>query len=78
MAVASIDITIPVLNEETCLRSSVTTLATRLGAECPYEWTVTVVDNGSTDQTWSTAQQLAAEDGRIRAIRLDRRGRGER
>jgi SAM-dependent methyltransferase len=74
--VASIDITIPVLNEETCLRSSVTTLATRLRAECPYEWTITVVDNGSTDQTWPTAERLAEEDPRIRALHLDRKGRG--
>jgi len=76
LTAASIDITIPVLNEETCLRRNVTALAARLGAECPYEWTVTVADNGSTDGTWAIAQELAAEDHRIRAIRLDRRGRG--
>ena len=76
MAVPSIDITIPVLNEERCLERSVAALATRLDAECPYTWSITVVDNGSTDGTWGIAEGIAAEDPRVRAIRLDRRGRG--
>jgi SAM-dependent methyltransferase/glycosyltransferase involved in cell wall biosynthesis len=76
VAVASIDITIPVLNEEGCLRRSVTALAARLDAECPYEWSITVIDNGSTDGTWPIADALAAENPRVRAICLDRRGRG--
>jgi SAM-dependent methyltransferase len=76
MAVATIDITIPVLNEERCLGRSVATLAARLDGECPYEWSVTVVDNGSTDGTWAIAESLASEDIRIRAIRLPERGRG--
>ena len=76
MAVATIDITIPVLNEERCLRRSVTTLAARLDGECPYQWSVTVVDNGSTDGTWAIAESLASEDTRIRTIRLAQRGRG--
>ena len=76
MAVAKIDITIPVLNEERCLRRSVSTLAARLDAECPYQWSVTVVDNGSTDETWAIAESLASKDTRIRAIRLSQGGRG--
>ena len=50
MALASIDIAIPVLNEEQCVRESVTALVSRLARECPYDWSVTVVDNGSTDR----------------------------
>jgi len=76
LAVASIDITIPVLNEERCLGRSVAALASRLDAECPYTWSITVVDNGSTDGTWAIAEAMAAENPRIRAIRLERRGRG--
>jgi SAM-dependent methyltransferase len=76
MAVATIDITIPVLNEEKCIEHSVSTLAARLDAECPYEWSITVADNGSTDRTWAIADAMAASEPRIRAIRLDHRGRG--
>jgi SAM-dependent methyltransferase/glycosyltransferase involved in cell wall biosynthesis len=76
MAVATIDITIPVLNEERCLRQSVAVLSDRLDAQCPYAWTITIADNGSTDDTWSVAQALAEDNRRVRAIRLDRRGRG--
>jgi SAM-dependent methyltransferase/glycosyltransferase involved in cell wall biosynthesis len=76
LAVAVIDIAIPVLNEERCLRRSVTALAARLDAECPYTWSITVIDNGSTDGTWAIAEGMAAEHDRIRAIRLARRGRG--
>ena len=57
MAAASIDITIPVLNEEGCVRWNVTTLGTRLDAQCPYPWTITVVDNGSTDDTWRITEE---------------------
>jgi SAM-dependent methyltransferase len=76
VAAASIDITIPVLNEEGCVRWNVTTLGTRLDAQCPYPWTITVVDNGSTDDTWRITEELAEGDPRIRAIKLGRRGRG--
>ncbi len=76
MATASIDITIPVLNEERCVRRNVSTLAARLSADCPYRWTITVVDNGSTDDTWEIVEEMAGSDERIRAIRLGQRGRG--
>jgi ubiquinone/menaquinone biosynthesis C-methylase UbiE/glycosyltransferase involved in cell wall biosynthesis len=73
---ASVDITIPVLNEERAINSSLCTLASYLDTECAYDWTITVVDNGSTDRTFEFASALAAENPRIRMIRLDQRGRG--
>ncbi len=72
----SVDITIPVLNEERTIDSSLNRLASYLSAECPYDWHITVVDNGSTDRTWLLANSFAASNPRARAIRLDRRGRG--
>ena len=72
----SVDITIPVLNEERTIESSLSTLASYLCAECPYDWCITVVDNGSTDRTWLFANSFAASNPRTRVIRLDRRGRG--
>ena len=55
MAQASVDITIPVLNEERAIEESLRTLAAYLSTECPYDWCITVVDNGSADKTWELA-----------------------
>ena len=72
----SVDIAIPVLNEQRSIESTLRTLASYLSAECPYDWSITVVDNGSTDRTWPLANSFAAENSHTRAIRLDRPGRG--
>ncbi len=76
MPIATIDIAIPVLNEEKTIRQSVTALAERLDTRCPYEWSITIIDNGSNDNTWSIAGDIADQDPRVRAIRMERRGRG--
>lgn len=76
MTRSSVDITIPVLNEQRVLESSLNTLASYLSAECPYDWCITIVDNGSTDRTWSLAESFASVNPSARAIRLDRPGRG--
>ena len=76
MTRSSVDITIPVLNEQRAIESTLRRLASYLSAECPYDWRITVVDNGSTDRTWSLASSFAAEHSHTRAIRLDRPGRG--
>jgi glycosyltransferase involved in cell wall biosynthesis len=76
MTRSSVDITIPVLNEQTVIESNLSTLAAYLSAECPYDWSITVVDNGSTDHTGSIADSFAAANSYTRIIRLDRPGRG--
>ena len=76
MAQASVDIVIPVLNEERAIEGSLRRLAAYLSAECPYDWCITVVDNGSADRTWELANEYGLSDTRIRAFRLGRRGRG--
>jgi ubiquinone/menaquinone biosynthesis C-methylase UbiE len=73
---ASVDITIPVLNEERAIVSSLSTLSSYLQTECAYDWAITVADNGSTDATSELAASFAAENPRTRVIRLDQRGRG--
>jgi ubiquinone/menaquinone biosynthesis C-methylase UbiE len=72
----SVDITIPVLNEEGSIVSTLTTLAAHLETECPYDWRITVADNGSTDETFELATAFAAANTRTRVIRLEERGRG--
>ncbi len=76
MTRTSVDITIPVLNEESSLVSSLTTLAAHLDTQCPYDWCITVADNGSTDETFERATTFAATNPRTRVIRLEERGRG--
>ncbi|MFI7113550.1 glycosyltransferase [Nonomuraea sp. NPDC050227] len=73
---ATVDIVIPVLNEERALPGCVRTLAAFLEDRFPLPWRITVVDNGSTDDTWPIATRLAAEHDRVHARRLDIRGRG--
>src|ERR1700733_8684719 len=72
----SVDITIPVLNEERVIGSSLATLASYLETQCSYDWGITVADNGSTDRTFELASAFAAENPRTRVIRLGQRGRG--
>jgi hypothetical protein len=74
-ALASVDIVIPVLDEERALPGCVRTLAAYLDA-FPLPWRITIVDNGSTDGTWRVATALAAELEQVHARRLDIRGRG--
>ncbi len=76
VATASIDITIPVLNEERCVRRNVRHWP-RAHADCPYPWTITVVDNGSTDNTWGIVEESGRRGRpRIRAIQLGPSGVG--
>lgn len=76
MTGGSVDITVPVLNEEQSILSSLKTLAAYLDTECPYDWGIIVADNGSTDRTFELAGCLAAKDPRVTVVRLEERGRG--
>ena len=73
----SLDIVIPVLNEENALESSVHTLVSfcqnNIGH---YDWVITIADNGSTDHTLQIAEMLSEQYSRVRFIRLEERGRG--
>lgn len=72
----SVEIVIPVYNEEHVLRQSVETLRDYLLHYFPYRWQITIADNASTDGTWKLAQQLGAEDARVHPLHLDQKGRG--
>lgn len=72
----TIDVVVPVFNEEAVLAASVTLLHDYLTDAFPFSWRITVVDNASTDRTWAVAQDLAACLDGVKAIRLDRKGRG--
>ena len=67
---------IPVRNEERGLAPGVRRLDAYLGEAFPFTTRITIADNGSTDGTWQQARALAAELPRVRAVRLERPGRG--
>ena len=71
-----IEIVVPVLNEEAALGLSIRLLVSYLRAGFPFQTIVTIADNGSFDNTWTIAGELAAELAEVRAVRLAERGKG--
>jgi len=73
---ATVDVVVPVYNEERALPGCLQVLRSYLRDQFPFEWTITVVDNASTDGVLRVAGELAESDDRIRVLHLDRKGRG--
>lgn len=72
----SIEVVIPVYNEERALGMSVRKLHAYLSEHLPYPFLITIADNASIDTTFEIATRLAAELPRVRAVHLDLKGRG--
>src|SRR5436190_24174540 len=72
----TVDIVIPVYNEEHVVEASVRTLHDHLVSEFPLAATITVADNASTDDTLSVAEKLAGDLDDVRVLHLDEKGRG--
>ena len=73
----SVDITIPVYNEEKELEKSVMTLADYLTRNLSdFDWSISVADNASTDNTLKIAQKLEKKYPYVNAIHLPKKGRG--
>lgn len=74
----SLNVAIPVYNEEKELEESVRTLyrffSSKLG---DFDWNITIVDNASIDRTYTLAKTLASKLTRVRALHLDQKGRGK-
>lgn len=75
-AAPAVDIVVPVYNEETDLEPSVRRLHAYLAEEFPFTFRITIADNASTDRTAAVAASLGEELTGVRAISLDRKGRG--
>ncbi|WP_460954752.1 bifunctional glycosyltransferase family 2/GtrA family protein [Parasphingorhabdus pacifica] len=73
---ATVDLVIPVHNEERALRGCLEVLRAHLGEGFPFRWSITVVDNASTDGTVTVAHELAESFDDVRVLHLDRKGRG--
>jgi putative flippase GtrA len=74
--VATVDVVIPVYNEERALRGCVDVLKSYLDGQFPFEWTITIVDNASTDATLAIAGELAEATDQVRVLHLAEKGRG--
>lgn len=72
----TVDIVIPVYNEERALPGCVGVLHAYLADRFPFDWHLTIADNASTDATPKVAADLAEQYDRVRVLRLDRKGRG--
>ena len=58
----SLDVVVPVLNEEEDLRPSVTTLHEFLSTKLDgYEWRIVIAYNGSSDSTPEVAKRLSGD-----------------
>ncbi len=73
--VATVEIVVPVHNEERDLETSIRRLVAYLRL-LPFSTRVTIADNGSTDTTAEVAGRLATELAEVGAIHLARPGRG--
>ena len=67
---------IPVRNEDRDLAPSVRRLHAYLDRTFPFDTRITIADNGSTDGTWAQALALAEDLSSVRAVRMERPGRG--
>ena len=73
----SLQVVIPVYNEEAVLEESVLKLRDFLGKNMPaYDWQIIVADNASTDRTLAIARRLSKKFNDVGFIHLDKKGRG--
>src|SRR5437763_6455610 len=72
----SVDIIIPVYNEEVALPRSIATLSAYLETYFPYRWQVIIADNASTDRTLEVGQDLASTYPHVSVLHLEQKGRG--
>ncbi|MCS7207709.1 MAG: glycosyltransferase, partial [Dehalococcoidia bacterium] len=73
----SVEIVIPVYNEERDLPRCVRTLREFLAQGFPYPWRILVADNGSTDRTLAIAHDLARQHpDQVTVMHLPEKGRG--
>jgi glycosyltransferase involved in cell wall biosynthesis len=76
VGLASVDVVIPVYNEEAQLASSILKLQAYLTDQLPIPWRVVIADNASTDATWEIAHALSVSLPGVTALHLEQKGRG--
>src|SRR5689334_8596499 len=71
-----VDIVVPTHNEAVALEVSVRRLHAYLVDHFPFDWRITIADNGSTDATPQLAHALSSALPGVRALVLPEPGRG--
>jgi putative flippase GtrA len=72
----SVEVVIPVHNEQHDLERCVRDLHAYLHGSFPFCFRIVIADNASTDGTWLIARRLARELDLVHAVHLDQKGRG--
>ncbi len=72
----TVDVIVPVYNEEQDLAASIERLDQFLASQLPYSYQLVIADNASTDTTGQIADQLAHDHCSVRVVHLDAKGRG--
>ncbi len=72
----TVDVVIPVYNEEADLERSVDALRRFLRESFPYRWRIVVADNASVDRTLEIAKRLSSQYPEVTYLHLDQKGRG--
>jgi len=67
-----ITVVLPAYNESDCVDELAARLASLFNSEDSYEWEAIIVENGSTDDTWSLLEKINVMDPRFKVIRLAR------
>ena len=73
---ATVDIVIPVFNEEKALPRSIMILADFLKANLRNPWQIVIADNASTDKTQSVSEMLCEKYSGINYLHIPQKGRG--
>ncbi|CAA9437564.1 MAG: hypothetical protein AVDCRST_MAG78-2145 [uncultured Rubrobacteraceae bacterium] len=72
----SVEVVVPVYNEERALLESIPDLCAYLETYFPYRWSVVIADNASTDATRAVAEGLASAYPGVSVLHLEEKGRG--
>jgi len=74
--IRSVDIVIPVYNEEECLRRNIGILRDYLKEVATFSWKIIIADNASTDSTSRIGQELGSLYEGVEYLRVPAKGRG--
>ena len=74
----TVEITVPVYNEEKELEENIQKLADfcEKNLSDHYDWQITVADNASSDNTPIIASTIEKKNSRVKLFRLEEKGRG--
>jgi len=72
----TVDIVIPVYNEERDLQHSIHALRNFFHASFAYRWRIVIADNASVDRTLEIAKSLSSRFPEVTYLHLDQKGRG--